>query len=59
MISMVMYDIVLDNGDKVTVIAQNIRGALALAEVYGGTAIKCKFVRRIEKLRIEGELLTI
>ena len=56
---MVMYDIVLDNGDKVTVIAKNIRGALALSEVYGGTAIECKFVRHIEKLRIEGELLTI
>ena len=56
---MVMYDIVLDNGDQVTVIAQNIRGALALAEVYVGTAIECKFVRRIEKLRIECELLTI
>ena len=56
---MVMYDIILDNGDQVTVIAQNIRGALTLAEVYGGTAIECKFVRRIEKLRIEGELLMI
>ena len=56
---MVMYDIVLDNGDQVTVIAKNIRGALALAEEYGGTAIECKFIRRIEKLRIEGELLTI
>ena len=56
---MVMYDIILDNGDQVTVIAQNIRGALALAEAYGGTAIECKFVRRIEKLRIECELLTI
>ena len=54
---MVMYDIVLDNDDQV--IAQNIRGALALAEVYGGTAVECKFVRRIEKLRIDSELLTI
>ena len=51
---MVMYDIVLDNGDKVTVIAKNIREALALAEVYGDTVIECKFVRRIEKLLIEG-----
>ena len=59
MISMVMYDIVLDNGDKVTVIAKNIREALALAEVYGDTAIECKFVRRIEKLLIEGELFSI
>lgn len=56
---MVMYDIILDNGDKVTVIAQNIHGALALAEVYGDTAIECKFIRHIEKLRIEGELLAI
>ena len=56
---MVMYDIVLNNGDKVTVIAQNIRGALALAEVYGDTAIECKFVRRIEKLLIESELFAI
>ena len=59
MISMVLYDNVLDNGDKVTVIAINIRGALALAEVYGDTAIECKFVRRIEKLLIEGELFSI
>ena len=56
---MVMDDILLDNGDKVTVIAQNIRGALALAEAYGDTAIECKFVRRIEKLLIEGELFSI
>ena len=56
---MVMYDILLDNGDKVTVIAKNIRGALALAEVYGHTAIECKFVRRIEKLLIEGKLFSI
>ena len=56
---MIMYDIVLDNGDQVTVIAQNISGALALAEVYGGTAVECNFVRRIEKLCIESELLAI
>ena len=56
---MVMYDIILDDGDQVTVIARNIREALALAEVYGGTAIECKFVRHIEKLRIDSKLLTI
>ena len=56
---MIMYDVVLKNGDEVTVIAQNVHRALLLAEAYGDIAIECKFVRHIEKLRIESELLTI
>jgi len=54
---MVMYDVVLDNGSTLTVIASNIRDALALAEVYGDTAIDCKFIKKIECLRIDSNLL--
>lgn len=52
-----IYDIQLDNGDWVTVIAQSLRNALQLAEINGETAVDCKFVGNAQKIIIEKQIM--
>lgn len=53
---MKIYDIQLDNGDWVTVIAQSLNNALQLAEINGETAVDCKFVGNAQKIIIEKQI---
>lgn len=50
---MKLYDIYLDSGEWVVVIATSIRNALELAELQGATAIECNFIMNIDNLIVE------